>query len=319
MERLLITGGSGFVGSALARAIQRLRPDYSIRILDLLPPATDQVEYVNGNVVDRAVVERAVQDCTAVAHLAAAVGVDYTERNGDTVRKVNEIGTWNVLDSAYRAGIEKLLFASSSEVYGDSQVQPIPETAVLAPKSVYGESKLKGEEFVAHFRALGARLWRVVRFFNLYGPQQRPAFVVSRFVNAVARNEPPVIYGPGTQVRSFCHIDDGVQCVMQALFSDTNGEFIFNIGNSSEPVSVAALAERVIALNARDLKPRFIPFIGSDRTEDREIWTRIPDISRAARYLGYKTAISLDSGLTDMLRHAVVAAGNVFTRSNASA
>ncbi|SRR6266481_474315 len=318
MERILITGGSGFVGSALVEAIRNSRAGCAIRILDLLPPQTNHVDYVHGNVVDRGVVQKAMQGCTAVVHLAAAVGVDYTERNADAVRKVNEIGTWNVLDSAYLAGIEKLLFASSSEVYGDSEMQPIQETAALVPKSVYAESKLKGEEFVFHFRNLGARFWRVVRFFNFYGPRQRSQFVVSRFVEAVARSESPVIYGPGTQVRSFCHVDDGVRCVMQALFSEYDGEFIFNIGNSSEPVSMAALAKRVIVLSTQNLVPKFIPFSSSDRTRDREIWVRIPDISRAARCLGYKTGISMDSGLMDMLRQAASSTRNAFIQSNGS-
>jgi UDP-glucose 4-epimerase len=305
MERVLITGGSGFIGTALVLALRRFHPQIAINILDLAPPSSPDVEYIRGSVLEKEAVERAIRGCTHVVHMAAMVGVSSTERDPDSCRLVNEEGTLNVLSAAYRAGVKRLLFTSSSEVYGDQPIQPIAETCQPRPKSIYALSKLRGEEYVRHYRETWGQDWRVVRFFNIYGPGQRAEFVIPRFVAAVAREERPIVYGPGTQVRSFCYVDDAVRCCALALFADGLSSWIFNVGNGSEPITMAELAEQVIAHSGLNLTPAFVSFSGSDRTDGREIWNRIPDVKLAARVLGFHPEISLAQGLRLILADTV--------------
>lgn len=310
MERVLITGGSGFIGTALVAALRRLRPEMAVIILDIAPPPGLDVEYIHGSVLEKEAVERAVKGCTHVVHMAAMVGVSSTERDPESCRLVNEEGALNVFNAAYRAGVKRLLFTSSSEVYGDQPVQPISETCQLRPKSIYALSKIRGEQYIRHFRETRGMDWRVVRFFNIYGLGQRLEFVIPRFVAAVAREECPTVYGPGTQVRSFCYVDDAARCCALALLTNGLSSWIFNVGNGSEPITMAELAEQVIAQSGFNLTPAFVSFSGSDRRDEREIWNRVPDMKLAAQALGFRPEISLAQGISSILAATMRAGTN---------
>ena len=299
--RVLVTGGAGLLGSALLRELRATWPSASLRVLDLTPPKAPADEYVAGDVLRAAVVQRAAKGCTHVVHLAAALGVGQTEAAKDVCMEVNHHGTKNVLQAAHRAGIEHLVLASSSEIYGEQPVQPISESATPMPRSIYASSKLKAEEALREYRAAFGYPWRIVRFFNVYGPGQRRDFVVSRFAAAIARMEPPKLYGPGTQVRCFCFASDAARGIGQVLFASTDVGEVFNIGNDTEPVSIEGLAQRMISLSGRKLSPVYVPFTQSDRAEVRETFSRIPDVRRAERILGFRAQISLEQGLIAVL------------------
>jgi len=299
--RVLVTGGSGLLGSALLRELSTIWPDASLRVLDLAPPNGPADEYIAGNVLRAPLVQRAVRGCTHVVHLAAALGVGQTEAARDVCMEVNHQGTKNVLQAAHRGGIEHLVLASSSEIYGEQPVQPISESATPIPRSIYAWSKLKAEEALREYRAAFGYHWRIVRFFNVYGPGQRRDFVVPRFAQAIARMESPKLYGPGTQVRCFCFADDAARALARVLLAPPDAEEVFNIGNSAEPVSIASLAQRMISLSGRKLSPLYVPFTQSDRAEVRETFSRIPDVRRAHRALGFRAEISLEHGLLAVL------------------
>jgi UDP-glucose 4-epimerase len=301
--RVLVTGGSGLLGSALLRELRGTWPSASLRVLDVVPPKAPADEYIAGDVRRAPLVQRAARDCTHVVHLAAALGVGQTEAARDVCMEVNHQGTKNVLQAAHRAGIEHLVLASSSEIYGEQPVQPISEFATPTPKSIYASSKLKAEEALKEYRAAFAYPWRIVRFFNVYGPGQRRDFVVSRFAEAIARMESPKLYGPGTQVRCFCFASDAARGLARVLLANSHVGEAFNIGNDTEPVSVAGLAQRMIKLSGRKLSPVYVPFTQSDRAEVRETFSRIPDVRRAHQILGFRAEISLEQGLIAVLAH----------------
>lgn len=301
--RVLVTGGSGLLGSALLRELRATWPSASLRVLDMVPPKAPADEYVAGDVLQAQLVQRAAKDCTHVVHLAAALGVGQTEAAKEVCMEVNHQGTKNVLQAAHRAGVERLVLASSSEIYGEQPVQPISESATPMPRSVYASSKLKAEEALREYRTTFGYPWRIVRFFNVYGPGQRRDFVVSRFAEAIARMEPPKLYGPGTQVRCFCFVSDATRGLARVLTADSEIGEVFNIGNRSEPVSIAGLAQRMISLSGRKLSPAYVPFTQSDRAEMRETFSRIPDVRQAHRMLGFRAQISLEQGLIAVLAH----------------
>lgn len=309
--KVLVTGGSGLLGSALLRELRALRPDARLRVLDLVPPKASADEFIAGDMLRAPLVEVAAKGCTHVVHLAAALGVGQTEASKDACMEVNHRGTKNVVEAAHRAGIEHLVLASSSEIYGEQLTQPISESAAPRPMSIYASSKLKAEEALREYRtAFGYSCWRIVRFFNVYGPGQRRDFVVSRFSEAIRRLEPPKLYGPGTQVRCFCYASDAARGLTRVLLAKPDADEVFNIGNDTEPVSIATLAQCMIGLSGRKLSPVYVPFTDSDRAEARETFSRIPNVSKAEAVLGFRAQVSLEQGLTAVLaREGLVSRG----------
>jgi len=301
--KILVTGGSGLLGSAVLRELRAARPDATLSVLDLVPPDAPTDEFVAGDVLQFPLVQRAATGCTHIVHLAAALGVGQTEAAKDVCMEVNHQGTRNVLQAAHRAGVQNLVFASSSEIYGEQPVQPISEEATPKPMSVYASSKLKAEEAVREYRAAFGYPWRIVRFFNVFGPGQRRDFVVSRFAEAIRRAESPKLYGPGTQVRCFCFASDAARGLAKVLLAKPEVDEVFNIGNSSEPISIAGLAQRMIELSKSHVSPIYVPFTDSDRAEARETFSRIPDVRRAEAVLGFRATVPLEQGLIAVLAH----------------
>jgi UDP-glucose 4-epimerase len=299
MTRVLVTGGAGFIGAAVVAHLKRAYPDVIVRAMDLLPPKGEAHEYVTGSILDETDLSISVRGCDYVIHLAAVLGVRQTENLPLHCLTVNIQGTRNILDVCVKERVKKVVFASSSEVYGEAPVQPISEEAPLHPKSVYGVSKLAAEEYVRGYANRYKLGYSIVRFFNVYGPGQKPEFVVARFVAAVQQQgwRPPIVYGDGSQIRAFCYVDDAAAGTAAALFEESASGQVFNIGNPHTFISMKELAKKVITLLDSGGEPTFVPLSQSDRNERREIYVRIPDISKATRVLGYKPQIDLDEGI----------------------
>ncbi|MBI5571089.1 MAG: NAD-dependent epimerase/dehydratase family protein [Desulfomonile tiedjei] len=297
MTRILVTGGGGFIGSAMVAHLRRAYPDVIVRAMDISPPNGEANEYVMGSILDETDLSLAVRGCDFVIHLAAALGVRQTENRPLHCLTVNIQGTRNVLDVCVKERVKKVVLASSSEVYGEAAVQPISEEATHHPKSVYGVSKLAAEEYVRGYADHYGLEYSIVRFFNVYGPRQKAEFVLPRFIAAVQRGRPPVVYGDGAQVRAFCYVDDASSGTAAALFEKGASGQVFNIGNPHTPISMVDLARKIIALLNGRSEPSFVPMAQSDRSERREIYARIPDIAKAQRMLGYKPKVDLDEGI----------------------
>lgn len=307
MEKVLVTGGSGLIGQAIVENL--LNKGYSVRIFDKTLPNLKNVEFIEGDILDINVVEKAVEGCDYVIHLAAVMGVMIAQNNPTRCLDVNIYGTRNILKAAAKHKIKKVLIASSSEVYGDPEVIPIKEDALRQPKSEYGFSKMIAEEYAKAFSKEFGLNYVIVRFFNVYGPWQRGEWVVPKWIYRVLENKSLEIFGEGNQIRAFCYVEDAAEGAVQALLSEKNNE-VFNIGNSSEPISMKELAETILKVTGSTAGMTFLPFkktgheVGLfkkseviDRTDAREIYRRAPNTSKAKELLGFEAKIKLEEGL----------------------
>jgi UDP-glucose 4-epimerase len=268
---------------------------------DVIDPKIEGIKRLNlGTILDQYDLALAVKGCDYAIHLAALLGVQKTDNSRLETLHVNIQGTLNFIEACVKEGVKKIVFSSSSEVYGEQEKQPITEENPLNPKSVYAVSKIAGEEYLRAYAEMYPCQYNIVRLFNVYGEYQREEFVLPKFVRRVVNNEPPIIYGDGEQSRSFCYVADAARGIVDALLCETQGE-VFNIGNNLEPISMKDLAYKLVRLTGKSLQPEFIDYEESDRESSREIGKRIPSIEKAKQVLGYEPRYSLEYGLTQMI------------------
>jgi UDP-glucose 4-epimerase len=296
--KILVTGGAGFIGSHLVRAL--VNAGHSVSVLDNLSTGSldnlrvviDSIEFVEGDVRDYKTVEGAVRGVDAVIHLAALIDVAESIAKPDLYFDVNVGGTYNVLKAS--KGVSVFVFASSSAVYGESVRLPIPEDHPPNPKSPYAASKISGEAFVMAFSELYGFRPVILRLFNVYGPKQSRAYagVIIEFIRRISRGEPPVIFGDGEQTRDFVHVNDVVNAIMLALGND-KARGIYNIG-SGTAISINELAKLILNVIGReDLRPIYAP------PRPGDIKHSVADTTRAMRGLRFKPSIRLEDGLRD--------------------
>lgn len=296
----IVTGGAGFIGSHLCAAL--LDRGYSVTCVDnLLTGSRNNIvgllEDSRFTWLERDVVEP-LPDLRAdlVFHLASPASVsDYLAVPLETIR-VNSIGTMNMLEVARRSGAS-FLFTSTSEVYGDPQVHPQPETYwgnvnPNGPRACYDESKRLGEAATLEYwrsRGLDARL---VRIFNTYGPHSRSddGRIVPNFVIQALRDEPITIYGDGTQTRSFCYVSDMVEGILAAMLTPGTAGQVFNLGNPDE-YTVLRFAEVIARRLGSDAGVVYHPLPVDDPVRRR------PDIARAREVLGWEPRVELGAGI----------------------
>ncbi len=304
-KKVLITGGGGFIGTHIA--INLAKKGFEIRLFDLnfdnfgilckKIGYCPEAEKIIGNVLDEEGIASAANGCDYVVHAAAMLGVKNTELKRLECLNVNILGTINVLEACVKERVKKIIFTSSSEVYGEPVECPISETNPTSPVSLYGVSKLAGEEYMKAYSNKYGLEYSIVRFFNVYGPGQVAEFVMPRFIKRVLNNEPPVVYGSGSQIRTFCFVEDAAEGVSKVLENGNGKNQIFNIGNDEESISMKDLAEKVIKISGKDLKPQFVNMEDSDREASREIHRRIPTIYQARQALNYQPKFSLEAGI----------------------
>lgn len=298
-KKVLVTGAGGFIGTKVIQELWNRGCD--VYYFDVIEPKIEGIKRLNlGTILDQYDLALAVKGCDYAIHLAALLGVYKTDNSRLETLHVNIHGTLNFIEACVKEGIKKIVFSSSSEVYGDQEKFPITEENPLNPKSVYAVSKIAGEEYLRAYAEMYPFQYNIVRLFNVYGEYQREEFVLPKFVQWVVNNEPPVIYGDGEQNRSFCYVADAARGIVDALLSETQGE-VFNIGNDREPISIKDLAYKLISLSGKSLQPEFIDYEESDRESSREIDKRIPSIEKAKKILGYEPRYSLEYGLKQMI------------------
>ena len=303
--RVLVTGGGGFIGSHLVKAL--VEAGHQVRVLDNLSTGSieniadilNAIEFVRGDVRDHGIVESAVRSVDAVVHLAALIDVAESVEKPDLYFDVNVRGTYNVVKAS--KNVSTFVFTSSSAVYGEPIRVPIPEDHPLMPKSPYAASKVSGEAFVQAFANQYGFRPVILRLFNVYGPKQSRAYagVIIEFIRRVSRGEPPVIFGDGGQTRDFIHVSDVVEAVMLSLRNEGVRD-VFNIG-SGEGVTINYLARLILKLMGReDLKPIYAP------PRPGDIRHSIADITRARMELGFKPKVGLEAGIRDLIRRNVI-------------
>ncbi|HID96391.1 MAG TPA: SDR family oxidoreductase [Candidatus Latescibacteria bacterium] len=297
--RTLITGGAGFLGSHLCdRLIEE--GHYVICMDNLITGNMDNIAHLIGNenfkfikhdVTEYVYVEGRLDN---ILHFASpASPVDYLKLPIQTL-KVGALGTHKTLGLAKEKGA-RFLLASSSEVYGDPEVNPQSEdyrgnVSPIGPRGVYDESKRFAEALVMAYHRCHGVDTRIARIFNTYGPRMRPddGRVISNFINQALRNHALTVYGNGSQTRSFCYVSDTVEGIIRLLESDEHDPV--NLGNPDE-MTILILAHKVLQVMGNDVGIAFKPL----PIDDPKV--RRPDISRAQKLLSWRPKVSLDEGL----------------------
>lgn len=294
-NRILVTGGCGFIGSNLVPAL--VLSGFAVRILDNAASGCLEnleghpVELVVGDIRDQAVVRRAMEGCDSVIHLAAEASVLESVTDPRPTFEVNVGGTLTLLQAAVHAGARRFIFASSNAAIGD-QEPPLDEGKVPRPISPYGASKLAAEAYcLAHHGAYGLGTV-VLRFSNVYGPwSQHKTSVVSKFIRRMLAGEPITVYGDGQQTRDFIYVADVVQAIIAALTGDVAGG-VFQIGTGRE-TSVCELIELIAAVAQRQPK---LEWVAQPAGEIRRNYV---SIDRARSLLGFTPARDLEHGLRE--------------------
>ena len=296
----LVTGGAGFIGSHLVEALVsrgdrvRILDNFSTGRWENLAHLADAVEVVEGDIVDLPTVLSAMKDVRYVLHQAAVASVEQSVRDPLQVHKVNVDGTLNVLLAAREARVERLIFASSAAVYGDSERLPLREDTPARALSPYAASKVAGESYVQSFSAAYALPTTILRYFNVYGPRQDPTSpysgVITKFVTALKRKEPPTIFGDGRQTRDFVYVGDVVHANLLACSRREAVGKTFNIA-SGQQMSILQLSQVLNTLTSSSLSPRFAPpLLGEVRCSQA-------DTSQAQQLLRWSPETGLDAGL----------------------
>lgn len=310
MARVLVTGGNGFVGSHLVEYLAH--GSDTVTVFDVAPPPSGKaanVRYVRGDVRDEEALARAFADgVDIVYHLSAVVGVDrYLAVPADVV-EINLLGTLNLLRQA-RAVQAKVVVASTSEVYGKNPVTPWHEESdrVLGSTSVdrwsYSTSKALAEHLTfAYIRQYGLRA-AIVRYFNVYGPRQRPAYVVSRSVHRALHGLAPEVYDGGAQTRCFTYIDDAIRGTVLVGNSPKSDGECFNIGSDRE-TTVAEVVRIICELTQLQVPAAPLDTAQQFGSRYQDIIRRVPDTSKARNVLGWECGTSLRSGLLQTIEWA---------------
>lgn len=267
---------------------------HEVTIGDVRDPLLEGVGFIPVDVMKPETIP-SLRGYDAVVHLAAVLGVANSEKNPALTLDVNIDGTRNVLNSCVEGEVESFLFTSSSEVYGEPARTPIREDDFFNPVSPYGVSKIAGEEYVKVVSRSSGMKYSIFRLFSVYGPGQSPEFVVPRFVKLAIGNEPLTVHGDGKQTRAFCYVGDVVDAMVLAIKNPLND--VFNIGNSSEPVTIEKLARKVIEVTGSSSKVEFVREEDSGRGRKKDIYHRVPDTEKAANILGFKAKVGLEEGI----------------------
>ena len=301
MPRYLVTGGAGFIGSNLAEAL--VKSSHRVRVLDNFATGAranltaGAVELLEGDLRDAAIVERAVQGIEVVFHQAALPSVARSLEDPATTHAVNATGTLTLLLAARRAGVRRVVYASSSSVYGDSPTLPKREEMPTQPKSPYAVSKLAGEQYCQVFAAAFGLETVSLRYFNVFGPRQDPASpyaaVIPKFLTAMRRGERPVIFGDGKQSRDFTYVENAVRANLLAAEAPRASGEVINVACGAR-VTLLELVEQLNHLLGTYLDPIFAPPRPGDVRHSQA------DLTRAAALLGYQPTVDLQEGLARM-------------------
>jgi len=299
MAKVLVTGGAGFIGSNLVRALVE-RGD-AVRVLDNFSTGNRanlaglEIEVVEGELRSYERVHNAVRGVEVVYHLGALGSVPRSVQDPLTSSAVNVEGTLNVLLAARDEGIRRVVFSSSSSIYGSARTTPTPETEAPDPVSPYGVAKLAAERYCVSFSRVYHSFESVVlRYFQVFGPRQNPfsqyAAVVPLFVTALSGGQPITIFGDGEQSRDFTYVDNVVEATITAAEAAGASGRIFNIA-SGAPATVNHVAETIGRILDKQVERRLAP------PRPGDIRDSAADITAARETLGWEPRVTLEDGL----------------------
>lgn len=303
-NRILVTGGAGFIGSHVVdRFVDR---GCSVIVIDNLSTGklSNIEEHVNDGLVDfveadirnQDAIRKYLGDVNTVVHSAAIVSVQLSMENPRLTYEINVEGTLGLLELCVSSGVNRIVFISSSSVYGSPRYLPIDENHPTCPISPYASSKLEGERCCQKFSDQSGLETVILRLFNVYGPRQIPneySGVITKFMEFAEKGEPLTIYGDGSQTRDFVHVTDVAGAILKLIKDDCDGE-IFNIG-CGKAVSINDLANTIMRVSRRKCELRYEP------AKKGDIMHSVADLSKAKKTFGYAAKIGLEEGLQDLL------------------
>jgi len=298
--KTLVTGGAGFIGSHLVEALVR-RGD-RVRVVDNLSAGTmknlkavkGRIEFLRGDIRDQSVLKRAVRGIRVIYHQAALRSVPKSVGDPTAYHDVNVTATFHLLRLAREAGVRRIVYATSSSVYGDHTPLPQSEDLLPSPQSPYAASKLAMEIYCQMFTRLHGLETVGLRYFNVFGPRQslenKYAVVVPKFIVSMLSGEQPPIHGTGRQTRDFTYVGNVVEANLKAAAARRGVGEVFNIaaGRRHSVLELAGLVRKILGVETR---PRFL----AERPGDvLHTWA---DIRRAKRLLGYRVVVPFEEGV----------------------
>jgi UDP-glucose 4-epimerase len=301
MMRALVTGGAGFIGSHIVEALIKEENFDEVVVLDTLNKGKvssikyliDQgkVKLIEGDIRCRDIVDEAMRNVDYVFH-TAAIHINQSSKSPDECIDIDIKGSYNVFRSALEHNVKRVIFSSSSSVYGDPKKLPMNENDQLYPAEPYGAAKLYCEYLLQHLGKQGLK-WNALRYFNVYGKRQADhayyTTVVIHFIKRIMNNQAPTIDGKGDQSMDFTHVSDVVRANIAAMKSKTVNE-AFNVGTGVS-TTIADLADIIIHALGKNIKPIFV---------QREVLVtkRQADTRKAEELLGFKAKVNVKDGMT---------------------
>jgi nucleoside-diphosphate-sugar epimerase len=298
--KTLVTGGGGFIGSHLVRHL--LNEGHEVRVLDNFATGRREnlleilgsIELIEGDIQSDERAHAAVRGCEVVFHLAALPSVPRSIQDPLTSNASNVIGTLNVLLASRDEGVRRVVFASSSSVYGPGRQLPQREELPARPVAPYGVSKLAAEGYCRAFSQVYGLETVSLRFFNVFGPRQDPrsqyAAVIPRFLTAILNGERPVVFGDGEQSRDFTYVDNAIEAAALAAAAEGVAGQTFNVA-CGRGTTLNGLLDHLRELSGRAVEP-----VHED-AQPGDIPHSLADITQAREALGYEPAIDVPAGL----------------------
>lgn len=300
MATYLVTGGAGFIGSSIVSELIRRRE--SVKVLDNfhsgkrenLEDVIKKIELIEGDIRDLDFLKDAAKGCDYVIHQAALRSVPKSMKDPVSYDEVNVRGTLNVLIASSEAKVKRVIFASSSSLYGDSEQLPQSESQIPHPVSPYAASKLAGEHYCRVFSKAYGLETVALRYFNVFGPRQslesEYAVVIPKFITCMLKDEQPPIHGDGTQSRDFTYIDNVVEANLIAATRKGIGGEVFNVA-LGKAYNLLDLVKTLNEIMNKDIKPKFTP------PRPGDVKHTLSDVTKMKKILGLEPKVDFVLGL----------------------
>ncbi len=306
-SKFLVIGGAGFIGSHIVD--QLIDGDAAqITVLDNfvrgkrsnLDPAlaSGRVEVVEGSILDQELVRRLMDGCDGAFHLAALWLYECVHEPRKALEH-NVVGTYNVVETAQELGLPKLVYSSSASVYGNARTVPMTEEHPFDNRSMYGATKIAGEQFLRAFHDQHGLEYVALRYMNVYGPRMDDkgvyVSVIVKVLDRIARGERPTIHGDGTQAFDFVHVSDVARCNLLAMAAPAS-DAAYNVGTGVQ-TSIRELVDELLEITGSELEPEYLP--GAHMF----VTNRLGSTEAAERDLGFHAQIPWRQGLRTVARH----------------